>query len=272
MSASGILLQRREACLRARAHTAQTVGIRTISTDEQGHQTIEFTDGRDRKYWKKDKITATDRHAQAARILDGSARTMYMMIMATFDSLFRQCGGSGSTVPWTLDQRRLDELCFRYEYDLLTGRSYTGTRAQVREARERYGRCLMYGDDGHDPGRKNAGSVAGSMDVAIYNDNLDRQVMTGVINSANTLSQMQTMVTAQTAGNGYGTLSAGVTHQRISVRPLWLVINNNPLPSGVLIDTAGGDFTIITMGFQLELAVSLDQTYTSNSTYYPDEL
>jgi len=94
---------------------------KTITTDEQGHQVIEFTDKYGQVMLKKVQITAASDNGT------GSGYTGWLCTYYVYDDrgnlrfvitpdLVSSMASSGS---WTISLQQADELCYRMEYDLL---------------------------------------------------------------------------------------------------------------------------------------------------------
>jgi len=188
---------------------------KSVSTDENGHQTIMYKD----KYGQLILQKAQD--AAAADDGSGSGHNGWFCTYYVYDdnanlrfvippAAVSQIDGS-----WAVGQTMADELCYRFEYDVLnrmiikktpgTPSGSAGEEWLVYDVRNR----LVMSQDGNL--RAGLPSQPGQPQWLCYTyDGLDRQVMTGTINSANSLATMQQQVTNQTGSNNSGTLSGAV--------------------------------------------------------------
>ena len=252
------------------AYTAGQL-YKKVMTDEQGRQTIEYRDQYGQMILKKVQNTAASDNGL------GSAHAGWLCTYYIYDDN----GNLRFIIPpavvslidgaWSVSQTLADELCYRYEYDVLnrlitkklpgTASGATGEIWMVYDVRDR----LVMTQDGN--------MRAGGQWFCHLYDNQDREVMTGFISSANTMSQMQSLVTGQTGGNVLGTLAAGNNVPAgVSVGAASsIIIHNNPLPNGVGFvpqTTSFYDNYSWLSASGTTLSSTLDQTYTSNATYF----
>jgi RHS repeat-associated protein len=186
------------------AYTASQL-YKTITQDEQQHQVITYNDSYGQTILKKVQNTA------AADNGTGSVHSGWLCTYYVYDDngnlrfiitpdVVSQIDGT-----WTISQTLADELCYRFEYDALNRRiiektpgtptSSSGERWTVYDVRNR----PVMVQDGN--------MRASSQWLCTLYDGLNRSIMTGTINSSNTLSQMQSSVTTATGSNTSGTLS-----------------------------------------------------------------
>ena len=288
---------------------------KSVSTDEQGNQVIEYKDMYGQTVLKKVQNTA------AADNGTGSGHPGWLCTYSVYDdygnlrfvippAVVQQIDGT-----WSISQTVADELCYRYEYDLLdrmvikrkpgTASGSAGEMWMVYDVRNR---LVMMQD-----GNMRSTTPQPQWLCSLY-DVLDRQTMTGTISSTNTLSQMQSSVTAQTGSNSSGTVSGtappaiqgNLTLSQPSMTGTWqaaqsitldpgfsstgtttftaqivaqatapltntVVVNNNPLPSGVTLTPLTAVFYdnynwMSTSG--APLSALLNQTNTQNGSYF----
>jgi RHS repeat-associated protein len=180
---------------------------KSIAQDEQGHQLITYTDTYGQTILKKVQNTS------AADAGTGSVHSGWLCTYYVYDDngnlrfiipplVVSQIDGT-----WTISQTVADELCYRFEFDALnrmiiqkTPGTPTGSGGEVWTVYDFRNRPVMR----QDGNMRNNGS---NQWLCTIFDALDRPVMTGTITSTNTLSTMQSIVTAQTQGNSSGTLS-----------------------------------------------------------------
>jgi RHS repeat-associated protein len=193
--------------------------FKTAKTDEQGQQTITFTDSYGQVVLKKVRYTATLEQGQGAASTS-TAHTGWLCTYYVYDDfgnlrfiippdLVAQIDGS-----WSISQSQADELCYRFEYDALnrmiikkapgTPSGSGGEVWMVYDVRDR----LVMTQDGNLRNSQSAQSQPGQAQwlCHIY-DGLDREVATGLITSSNSLSTMQQAVTSQTGNNTSGTIT-----------------------------------------------------------------
>jgi len=163
---------------------------KTISTDEQAHQTIEYKDKLGHVVLKKVQIADAP----------GSAHAGWLCTYYIYDDLDnlrfvispRAVELTNTGAAWTIQKPIADELCFRYEYDdrqrmivkKIPGAGEVWTAYDIRD------RAVMTQDSNL---RK-----SGQWLVTQY-DSLNRPVETGLINYAVSISSLQQQVTAQTS-------------------------------------------------------------------------
>lgn len=185
---------------------------KSIAIDEQGHQVITYTDLYGQQILKKIQNTATADNGS------GSNHPGWLCTYSVYDDngnlrfvippdMVAQIYGS-----WSISQTLADELCYRFEYDALNRKviekdpgTPTGSGGEVWMVYDVRNRLVMRQDGNMRAGLASQSGVSQWM-VYVY-DALDRQVLTGTINSSNSLSTMQQQVTAQTGSNSSGTLS-----------------------------------------------------------------
>ena len=269
------------------AYPANTLA-KSIGIDEQGHQVISFTDTYGQEILRKIQYTAT------ADDGSGSDHPGWLCTYNVYDdngnlrfiippSVVTQINGT-----WTISQTLADELCYRFEYDSRnrmvikkmpgTASGSTGEEWMVYDFRNR----LVMSQDGNL--RAGLPSQPGSPQWTCYlYDALDRQIMTGIISSGNSLATMQQLVTNQTGGNTSGTLSGAtpptlqgnLTLDQPNTSGTWdaaqsivlasgfnsatiftaeivpqaatpvnntVVVNNNPIPSGLTLSPLTASF------------------------------
>lgn len=178
---------------------------KSIAVDEQGHQGISYMDMYGQVVLKKRQNTA------AADNGTGSAHSGWLCTYYVYDDyhnlrfiippvVVQQIDGT-----WSISQPLADELCYRFEYDLLnravikkTPGTPTGSQGEVWMVYDVRNRLVMTQD---------GNMRANSRWLCFLYDALDRQVMTGTITSTNNLSQMQASVTGQTGSNSSGTVT-----------------------------------------------------------------
>jgi RHS repeat-associated protein len=188
---------------------------KTISVDEQGHQVISFKDTYGQEILRK---------VQDSTISDNGSGSAHLGWLCTY-KVYDDYGNLRFIIPpavvsqidgsWGISQTLADELCFRFEFDALNRvvikkmpGTPSGSGGEVWLAYDVRNRLVMKQD-----GNLRAGltSQSGQSQWVVYlYDALDRRVLTGTINSANSLNTMQQQITSQTGSNSSGTLS-GVT-------------------------------------------------------------
>jgi len=186
----------------AGAYTAGQL-TKTRTTDEQGRQSISYTD-----YYGQTILTKVQ-YTAAVDNGSGSAHAGWLCTYYVYDdygnlrfvipsAVVQQIDGT-----WGISQTLADELCYRFEYDALDRLviKKNPAAAEVWMVYDVRNRLVMIQD-----GKMRAGSQW----LCHLYDVLNREVLTGTISSGNTLPQMQTAVTAQTGSNSSGTLTGAV--------------------------------------------------------------
>jgi len=164
-----------------------------VTTDEQGHQVVEYSDKTGHVVLKKVQISASPGVAHV-----GWLCTYY--IYDDMDNLRFVISPKAVVLvdvgtTWSISQGIADELCFRYEYDA-RGRMYqkkipgAGVGYMVYDGRDR----LVMAQDSNL-------RRSGQWLVTQY-DGLDRQIETGLITYSASQSVLQQLVTNQTGGSG----------------------------------------------------------------------
>lgn len=169
---------------------------KTITTDEQGHEVIEFVDREGKVVLKKVQLTAANDDGT------GSGHAGWLCTYYVYDDLNNlRCVIQPEGVrllpdySWditALSGNILNEQCFRYEYDPLNRmimKKVPGSAAvyMVYDAKDR----LVMTQDG------NLRDNNFQWLCTLY-DALDRPVLTGTISYASTLADLQNLVTSQT--------------------------------------------------------------------------
>jgi RHS repeat-associated protein len=259
---------------------------KSLLTDEQGRQTIIYKDKYGQQLLKKVQNTA------AADDGSGSDHPGWLCTYYVYDDnanlrfIIPPAAVAQIDGAWTISQSMADEICYRFEYDALgrmiikkmpgTPSGSAGEEWMVYDVRNR----LVMSQDGNL--RAGLPSQPGQPQWFCYiYDALDRQVMTGIINSSNSLAAMQQLVSSQTGSNSSGSLSGGVpaalqasitlnqpntpgtfdATQNIIIEepfssaatftaeilpqsstPVTVTVNNNPVPSGVTINPLTASF------------------------------
>jgi RHS repeat-associated protein len=278
-----------------------------ISTDEQGRQSILYKDLYGQVILKKVQNTAP------ADDGSGSAHNGWLCTYYVYDDYGNQrfiitpdavlqIDGS-----WSISQTTADELCFRFEYDLLNRMAIkrapgtaTGSQGEVWMVYDVRNRLVMMQDGVMRPS---------SQWLCYIYDALDRKVITGTTTYVGTLSQLQSTVTLQTSSNSSGTVSgsaptsvqqsfslsnntysgdyqasvqitlgenftsgtqfsASIVQSQLSS---FVVVNNNPLPAGVTLTPLSATFYDNYDWLAISgvsLSPTLIQTYTQNSAYF----
>lgn len=181
--------------------------IKTITTDEQNHQSIEFKDEYGQVILKKVQIsTATSDNGT------GSGHSGWLCTYYIYDDF----GNMRFAIPpkevqlidgsWSISLAQADELCFRYEYDIynhLVVKKIPGTPSGVA------GETWMVYDErdrlvmSQDPNLRNDHKWQ-----YLQYDNLDRQIATGTIkDDANYTSLAYHLNNAATSSNSNGVSS-----------------------------------------------------------------
>jgi RHS repeat-associated protein len=277
---------------------------KSIRTDEQGRQSIEYKDMFGQVVLKKLQNSATPDNGL------GSAHAGWLCTYYVYDdygnlrfiippALVQQIDGT-----WTISQAAADELCYRYEYDLLdrmvikkTPGTPSGSQGEVWMVYDVRNRLVMTQD---------GNMRAGSQWLCFLYDAVDRPTLTGTITYSGTLPQIQQAVTTQTSNGGAGSLPATLdltspmtsgdqkATQSITLDPNFSTqdggvfiaeiipasvtgtgfaapANDYPLPTGVTIaplTVAFYDNYNWLAATGSGLSASLDQTNTSNTGYF----
>jgi RHS repeat-associated protein len=177
----------------AGAYPAGTL-YKTVTTDENGNQTIGFKDNEGKLILKKVQLTTTDDGSGSG--FTGWLSTFYIYdYLSNLRCVIQPVGVAVLAANgWTLNPTLLAEQCFRYEYDqrnrmIVKQVPGAGAAYMVYDVLDR---SVMTQDANlRSPGQQ-------KWLVTTY-DILNRPVMTALISDASTWSQMQAAVTAQTA-------------------------------------------------------------------------
>jgi len=150
---------------------------KTVTTDEQGNQTIEFTDRYGQLILKKVQAAATVGPGYTGwlstyYVYDDYARLRFIITPDVVTGMV----AAGS---WVISQLQADELCYRYEYDLIgnmivkkTPGTPTGAQGEVWMIYDQRNRLVLQQD----------GNLRGNKQWEyIQYDNLDRAVVKGLI-------------------------------------------------------------------------------------------
>lgn len=229
---------------------------KSVSTDEQGHQTIVFKDTYGQTILKKTQNTA------AADDGSGSPHTGWLCTYYVYDDLGNMRFVITPDMVQLLDgnssitQTMADELGYRYEYDLLdrmiikkipgTPSGSGGEQWMVYDTRNR----LVMRQDGN--------QRPSSQWTCYLYDGMDRPVMEGTITYAGTEAQLQTAVTTASQPNT-NTVISNVT------------VNSSPLPAGVTITPLSVlyyDNYAWVAGSGTSLTASIDQTNSQNASWF----
>jgi len=177
------------------AYLAGTL-YKTVETDEQGHQAIEFKDMYGQMVLKKVQEGAVSDNGS------GSAHSGWECTYYVYDdygnlrfvippAVVQQIDGT-----WSIGQTTADELCYRIEYDI-QGRPIikkwpgtpSGSQGEVWTVYDSRNRPVMTQD----------GNLRGSSQwLCTLYDVLDRQVTTGMITYSGNVTSLQTVVNQQT--------------------------------------------------------------------------
>jgi RHS repeat-associated protein len=181
---------------------------KTISTDEQGHQVIEFTDKYGQVVLKKVQLSATADNGS------GSGYTGWISTYYVYDDrgslrfvitpdLVTTMAASGT---WTISLTQADELCFRMEYDLQnhmivkkTPGTQSGTLGEVWSVYDQRNRLVMRQD----------GNLRGLHKWEYFQyDNLDRPIAKGLITDPTNYNNLSYHVTNAATSSNSGGVSA----------------------------------------------------------------
>jgi RHS repeat-associated protein len=162
-----------------------------VDVDEQGHATVTYQDKNSHVILKKTQLAASP----------GSAHVGWLCTYAVYDDLENlrfvipplTVEGINTGVSWSISQAIADEGCYQYTYDYrkrmttkkLPGAGEVGMVYDVRD------RLVMT----QDSSRRRS-----SQWLVTQYDSLNREVETGIIIYASTLSALQDQVTNQTGG------------------------------------------------------------------------
>ena len=256
---------------------------KSIAIDEQGHQVITYTDLYGQQVLKKIQNTATADNGS------GSDHPGWLCTYSVYDdngnlrfvippAVVTQINGS-----WGISQTLADELCYRYEYDALKRKiiekdpgTPTGSGGEVWMVYDVRNRLVMRQDGNLRAGLTSQSGVSQWM-VYVY-DGLDRQVLSGTVNSSNSLSTMQQQVTAQTGSNSSGTLSGAapptiqgnLTLSLPSMSGTWQAAQSITLAPGF--SSTGSSSSTFTAQIAAQSATAVNNTTVVNNNPIPSGL
>ncbi|HEV2478845.1 MAG TPA: DUF6443 domain-containing protein, partial [Puia sp.] len=243
------------------AYAAGTL-YKTIATDEQGLQTIEFRDQYDQVILRKQQVQNPSTPLDNG---SGSGYTGWLCTYYVYDdhgairfiitpNVVAQMVTASS---WSISQTQADELCYRFEYDQLgqmivkkTPGTPTGNTGEVWMVYDQRHRLVMQQD---------GNQRAAKQWLYVQYDNLDRPIAQGLINDPGDYSNLAYHVNgAATSGNNSSGVSAwpvlsSYTGTEILSQIWYDNYNNIPSTLSKTIDpsTSGTANSAFTTGFNL---------------------
>ena len=176
---------------------------KTITTDEQGNQTIEYKDREDHVVLKKVQSTPAP----------GTAHAGWLCTYYVYDDLSnlrfvippRAVELINTGASWTIPPSIASELCFRYEYDYRN-------RISIKKVPGAGETWMVYDVRDLPVMSQDSNLRASNQWLVTQFDGLDRSVETGLITYSSTQPNMQQLVTNQTGGTTpSGSLSVDTT-------------------------------------------------------------
>ncbi len=209
---------------------------KTINTDEQGHQVIEFTDIYGQTVLKKTQLTATADNG------NGSAHTGWLATYYVYDdygmlryiippAVVKQVDGT-----WTVSQTLADELCYRFEYDNvghLIVKKIPGA-AEVRMVYDQLDRLVMQQD----------GNLRTAQKWEYFKyDALDRPVETGLITDPTNYNNLDVHLTNAKTSTAYPVVTSytnEMLRQTFYDDYAWMNATNSSTLTATINSTANG--------------------------------